>query len=83
MIIHAVGYGTRMHRFTCGTSKELLEVGGKPVLMYALQEAYVAGLSRAGIDIRKGKSEDFDIVCRCRPESLKKYIIEILPRMVA
>lgn len=57
MIIPAAGYGTRMLKITCGSSKELLEIGNKPALMYALEEGVKANIKRAGIIIRKGKED--------------------------
>jgi len=57
MIIPAAGYGTRMQILTFGKSKELIEVGGVPAIMYALNEAYNAGITHVGIIIRKGKED--------------------------
>jgi UTP-glucose-1-phosphate uridylyltransferase len=57
MIIPAAGYGTRMQILTKGGSKEILETGGRPALMFALQEALAAGIDRVGIVIRQGKDD--------------------------
>lgn len=57
MIIPAAGHGTRMRILTKGGSKEILETGGQPALMFALQEALAAGIDRVGIVIRKGKED--------------------------
>lgn len=57
MIIPAAGYGTRMRDITRSGSKELVEVGGRPALIYALMEAVNAGLTRTGIIIRPGKED--------------------------
>lgn len=57
MIIPAAGFGTRMQILTKGGSKEVLETGGRPALVFALQEALAAGIDRVGIVIRKGKED--------------------------
>lgn len=62
IVIPAAGYGTRMQGITRGGSKELLEVGGKPAIMYALQEAIESGLSRAAVTIRQGKEDIVDVL---------------------
>lgn len=62
MIIPAAGFGTRMQGITGGGCKELLEIGGKPAIRYALEEAAAGGVSRVGIVIRKGKEAIRDFV---------------------
>lgn len=62
MVIPAAGYGTRMRTLTGRGSKELIEIGEKPALMYALQEALAASISRVGIVIREGKEDIVDAV---------------------
>jgi UTP-glucose-1-phosphate uridylyltransferase len=62
MIIPAAGYGIRMRLITKGGSKEIVEIGGRPSIMYALLEALHAGLFRVGIVIRKGKEDIVEVV---------------------
>lgn len=57
MVIPAAGYGVRMREITGGSSKELLEVNGQPILLYALQEAVNAGLRRVIVVIRRAKRD--------------------------
>ena len=57
MIIPAAGYGTRMHHLTQGNSKEIIEIGGRPALLFALLEALAAGIERVGIVLRKDKND--------------------------
>jgi len=62
MIIPAAGYGTRMQGLTGQSSKEIIDVCGRPALMYALGEALEAGLERVGIVIRPEKSDILEMV---------------------
>jgi len=45
-VVPAAGLGTRMRALTGGKPKELLTVGGKPLIFHALQEALDAGVTR-------------------------------------
>ncbi|MCF8092757.1 MAG: NTP transferase domain-containing protein [Desulfotignum sp.] len=62
MIIPAAGFGTRMQGVTAGGCKELVDVGGRPAIQYALQEAVGFGISMVGIVIRKGKEKIREVV---------------------
>ena len=64
MIIPAAGYGTRMREIAGTGCKELLPVGGRPAIQYALEEALAAGISNVGIVIREGKEEIRDFILR-------------------
>ncbi|MFW5696995.1 MAG: sugar phosphate nucleotidyltransferase [Fimbriimonadaceae bacterium] len=44
-VLPAAGLGTRMRSLTGGSAKELLSVGGKPVIEHVLEEARQAGAS--------------------------------------
>jgi len=48
-VIPAAGLGTRMASVTAGEPKELLPVGGKPVLQWAIEEALLAGATRVRV----------------------------------
>ena len=48
-VIPAAGLGTRMASVTAGEPKELLPVGGKPVLQWAIEEALLAGAQRVRV----------------------------------
>ena len=48
-VIPAAGLGTRMASVTSGAPKELLPVGGKPVLQWAVEEALLAGATRVRV----------------------------------
>jgi UTP--glucose-1-phosphate uridylyltransferase len=54
-VIPAAGLGTRMRPLTGGAPKEMLPVGGKPMIHHAVQEALAAGLEEICIVIREGK----------------------------
>lgn len=62
MIIPAAGYGTRMQKITDGSSKEILQVDGKPALIHAIMEAVNARIFRIGIVIRKGKEDIVEVI---------------------
>jgi dTDP-glucose pyrophosphorylase len=48
-VIPAAGLGTRMASITGGSPKELLTVGGKPVLQWTIEEALLAGALRVRV----------------------------------
>jgi UTP--glucose-1-phosphate uridylyltransferase len=54
-IIPAAGKGTRLAPLTPHIPKELLPVGGKPMLQRVLEEAAAAGLTEVAIVISRGK----------------------------
>ncbi|MCP4700375.1 MAG: NTP transferase domain-containing protein [Gammaproteobacteria bacterium] len=55
LVIPAAGLGTRMRTIDPDLPKELLLLGGKPVIRYALEEGIDAGVERIIVIIRKGK----------------------------
>jgi len=56
-VIPAAGRGTRMFSLTGGGSKELLEISGKPLIQYTLQEAVSAGVRRIILILNKRKKD--------------------------
>ncbi|WP_244156358.1 sugar phosphate nucleotidyltransferase [Desulfonatronospira thiodismutans] len=77
MIIPAAGFGTRMQEFTRGKSKELLDVGGKPAIQYALEEAAAAGIRVVGIVLRKGKEEIGDYIIHSKKLSWLRESLDL------
>lgn len=57
MIVPAAGFGTRMQSLTGKSSKEIIDVCGRPALAYVLAEAVEAQIQQVGIVIRKGKED--------------------------
>jgi len=55
VVIPAAGLGTRMREITGGKPKELLLLGGKPLIQYTIEEAYRAGIRKFVVIIRKDK----------------------------
>ncbi|MGD9076853.1 MAG: sugar phosphate nucleotidyltransferase [Desulfobacteraceae bacterium] len=54
-VIPAAGLGTRLHTLTEGRSKEMLSIGGRPMIYYTVQEAARSGLEHLYIVINKNK----------------------------
>ncbi|MDH3743984.1 MAG: sugar phosphate nucleotidyltransferase [Acidobacteriota bacterium] len=54
-VIPAAGKGKRMNVVSAGGHKELLPVGGRPAILYALDEAVGAGLDEIAIVVSPGK----------------------------
>jgi UTP--glucose-1-phosphate uridylyltransferase len=55
VLIPAAGEGTRFRPLSKAVPKELLPVGGKPVIQLALEEAAAAGITEAVVVISPGK----------------------------
>ncbi len=55
MVIPAAGLGTRMKLFYPWLPKEMLPVGAKPAIHYALEEARDAGIERVIVILHRGK----------------------------
>ena len=55
MVIPAAGLGTRMRSVDPGLPKEMLQVGKKPAIQYAVEEAHSAGIREIIIIIHKNK----------------------------
>jgi UTP--glucose-1-phosphate uridylyltransferase len=55
-VIPAAGLGTRLHSLTKGEPKEMLPIGGRPMIYYAVLEAALSGLKHLYIVINKRKS---------------------------
>ncbi len=55
LILPAAGLGTRMRAFDPTRPKELLPIGGQPIIRHAVAEAIAAGIERVILIIRQGK----------------------------
>ncbi|MCJ7545845.1 MAG: sugar phosphate nucleotidyltransferase [Deltaproteobacteria bacterium] len=55
-IIPVAGMGTRVQEMTHGLPKEMLSIGGKPMIFYAIQEAALSGLEELYIVINEHKT---------------------------
>lgn len=55
-VIPAAGLGTRLHSLTKGEPKEMLPIGGRPMIYYAVLEAALSGLKHLYIVVNKGKT---------------------------
>ncbi len=56
-VIPAAGKGTRMRGVSGGAPKELLPVGGRPAIRFAIDEAVGAGLEEVAVVLSPGKLE--------------------------
>ena len=54
-VIPAAGFGTRMRSASTSMPKEMLPVGGKPMIQHAVEEVVASGLDEVCIVIRRGK----------------------------
>ena len=55
-VIPAAGLGTRLHSLTKGEPKEMLPIGGRPMIYYAVLEAALSGLKHLYIVVNKRKT---------------------------
>ena len=55
-IIPVAGIGTRVQEITQGLPKEMLPIGGRPMISYAIQEAALSGLEELYIVINEHKA---------------------------
>jgi UTP--glucose-1-phosphate uridylyltransferase len=55
-VIPAAGMGTRVQEMTHGLPKEMLPIGGRPMISYAIREAALSGLEELYIVINKQKA---------------------------
>ncbi len=55
LIIPAAGLGTRMRTLSPDLPKELLSIGGKPAIQYAIEEGIAAGIEKIVIIISDQK----------------------------
>jgi UTP--glucose-1-phosphate uridylyltransferase len=55
-IIPAAGMGTRVQEMTHGLPKEMLPIGGRPLIFYAIQEAALSGIEELYLIINKRKA---------------------------
>ena len=62
VIIPAAGLGTRLHPYTDYISKEMLQIGPKPMIQYALEEAWEGGIQKALIIVSPAKIDLIDWV---------------------
>jgi UTP--glucose-1-phosphate uridylyltransferase len=62
-VIPAAGLGTRMIPLTNGAAKELLPVGGKPLIAHIVEEALASGLDQICVVVREGKESIRDYLC--------------------
>jgi UTP--glucose-1-phosphate uridylyltransferase len=67
-VIPAAGLGTRVREIAGDKPKELLLVGGKPLIQVVVEEAVAAGLNRIAVVIRPGK------------ESIREWLLANRPR---
>ena len=61
-IIPVAGLGTRMEFLTQGLPKEMLPIGGRPMISYAIQEVLLSGL------------EEVYIIINSRKDTLRRYL---------
>jgi UTP--glucose-1-phosphate uridylyltransferase len=61
-LIPAAGLGTRIRFLTEGIPKEMLPIGGSPMIFYAIQEAVLSGL------------EELFIIINSRKDTLRRYL---------
>jgi UTP--glucose-1-phosphate uridylyltransferase len=61
-IIPAAGLGTRMQHLADAQSKEMLHIGGRPMIFYAIHEAVLSGL------------EEVYIIINSRKDALRRYL---------
>jgi UTP--glucose-1-phosphate uridylyltransferase len=54
-VIPAAGMGTRVQEITHGLPKEMLPIGGRPMIFYTIQEAALAGLEEIYIVVNEHK----------------------------
>lgn len=54
-VVPAAGLGTRLHPMTKGRPKEMLPIGARPMIYYAVREAALSGLEHLYLVINKGK----------------------------
>src|ERR1051325_151428 len=54
-VISAAGRGTRMGALTRALPKEMLRLGNKPMIQWAVEEAASAGIPEVCVVIRRGK----------------------------
>jgi UTP--glucose-1-phosphate uridylyltransferase len=55
-VIPAAGLGTRMLPITKGLPKEMMPIGNKPIIQYAVEEAAASGIEEVVLITRTGKS---------------------------
>ncbi|MEJ2364298.1 MAG: sugar phosphate nucleotidyltransferase [Deltaproteobacteria bacterium] len=79
-VIPAAGFGTRLRPFTLAAPKEILPAGRKPMIHWAVEEAFSSGITEVGIVIRRGKEviqEYFSALANSPyplQEALNKYL---------
>lgn len=61
-VVPAAGLGTRLHTLARGRPKEMLSIGGRPMIYYAVHEAVLSGL------------EHLYVVINERKRSLRRYL---------
>lgn len=75
LIIPAAGRGTRMREVASGAPKEMLPLGAKPAIQYALEEGMAAGIAHVVLVIRREKEvirryfEDGGFAASLHPEA--------------
>ncbi len=73
-VIPAAGFGTRMIPFTPAVPKEMLPLGRKPLIQWAIEEAIESGICEIGVVIREGKESIEGFV-----RSMKEGLVEFSP----
>ncbi|WP_029893803.1 sugar phosphate nucleotidyltransferase [Desulfohalovibrio reitneri] len=87
LIVPAAGFGTRMASLTGGRAKELLEIGGRPAILWAMEEGAALGAELAVVVVRPGKEgiarllTDLDAYRDAFPGSVERMVRlrDILP----
>lgn len=77
-ILLAAGSGTRMGELTAKQSKQLLPVGGVPMVLYPLRTLRCAGIEEVLVICRPEEKEEFGRICQtdCAVQSTPAGIAE-------
>jgi len=67
-VILAAGYGGRLRPLTLDTPKVLLEIGGRPLIHYALEALSAAGISEIAVVVGHQAEKIKDVLSETHPE---------------
>lgn len=76
LIIPAAGLGTRLQSITLGAAKEMLSLGGIPLIYAALLEAVHAGFDEAWVVVSPQKKAMARWIMQHRPPNLRVHLVE-------